>query len=613
MVIDRGGFSVYTCKRMNNQRRMFLKGACAAIATAVVALGIYSLHISSYQIEPRDNQPVFHARAGQGWSRQHPPAQPPPTGLSAIGSIGSSQALYVDASQGAGLRYRWQVEGPHPLDILQTIGNGCAFLDYNNDGNLDILLVGNRIALYEGNGHGHFKDATQEAGLGNLKGQFLGVAVGDYDSDGFDDLYISGYKTGVLLHNENGHRFTDGSKASGVPQQPWGTSCTWFEAQGNGKLDLYVGNYVMFDPRSSIRLCPDREHMSACTPLEYKELHGRLYINKGRGVFRDESDRWHSDGAGKCLGVAAADYDMSGHQSLYLANDEMPGNLLKNSGSAFRDVGRESGTAFDGHVKIHGGMGLDWGDYDHDGLLDLLVAAFYTEPKCVFHNDGNGLFEDFSDKLTLTQSTYPFVAFGCKWLDYDNDGWLDLMIANGHVQDNISEIDKTASYEEPTQLFRNDRARLFVDMSQRAGPALKEKIIGRGLAIGDYDNDGRMDALVVNSNGSPLLLHNESSHVGNFLTFTLKGTKSNSDGYGAVVTVKYSGTHQILLCHADGSYLSSSDKRVHVGLGSAKSASLVEVRWPSGHIDTYHNVEGNRFYTIGEGALTLTQSEHRAQ
>jgi len=521
---------------------------------------------------------------------------------------GSAPADFVDVTAHAGIDYRWTIDGPRPLDILQTIGNGCAFLDYDNDGNLDILLVGPKLALYKGDGHGKFTDVTHQTGLDTLTGHFLGCAIGDYDNDGYDDLYISGYRTGLLLHNEAGKRFTDLTRAAGLKAQPWGTSCAWADVDGDGRLDLFVGNYAEFDPKKHHRLCDDGDKVLACGPLAFRSLFGVLYGNVGGGKFQDVSTLWHSAGWGKSLGAAFADYNHSGRPSLYLANDECMGSLLQNQGSTFREEGPASGTAFDGEGHTHGGMGVDWGDWDNDGKLDLFVATYQSEAKCLYQNGGGGLFQEVSHSVNLAKRALPYVAFGAKWLDYDNDGWLDLMIANGHVEDNIHDVDPAATYRQPTQLFWNAHGKTFADMSERAGEALPRPIVGRGLATGDFDNDGRVDALVVDSAGTPLLLRNESPKTGHWLSFSLTGVHSNRDAYGAQITVTANGSTQTRVCHTDGSYLSASDRRVHVGIGQAKSAQKVSILWPDGHQNSFVGVPADQEYAVREGSGKL---EHR--
>ena len=536
------------------------------------------------------------------WATIHVPPPAAPTGTAALGSPSSVKSLLVDVAARAGLHYQWTIPGPRPLDILQTIGNGCAFLDYNNDGNLDVLLIGPKLALYKGDGHGHFTDVTHETCLDKLTGHFLGCAVGDYDNDGYDDVYVSGYRTGLLLHNEHGRGFKDVTRAAGLAAQPWGSSAAFGDIDNDGRLDLYVGDYAQFDPKVSHRTCLDHGVSTGCGPSSYPAEHGVLYHNDGQGRFHDATRDWglqRSDG--KTLGAAFADYDASGRPSLYLANDETPGDLYHNQGRKFEEVGRPSGTAYDGRFRTHAGMGIDWSDYDNDSRPDLFSDAFLGEPKSVFHNEGHGLFQDRSTSLLLASATLPYVAFGAKWLDFDNDGWDDLIIANGHVFDNIARAEKTASYREPTQLFRNDRGRLFQNLSSSAGPALLRPIVGRGLAVGDFDNDGRVDVLVVDAEGTPLLLHNESVPVGHWLSLKLVGTRSNRDGIGASVTVVAGGLTQTRTCHTDGSFLSASDVRVHVGLGQATSVPTLTVSWPSGQRDVFHHVQADQSLRLVEG------------
>jgi hypothetical protein len=511
----------------------------------------------------------------------------------------------VDVTREAGLNYRWQIPGKRPLNILQTIGNGCAFLDYDNDGNLDILLVGDKLALYRGDGKGHFTDVTAAMGLDRLTGHFLGCAVGDYDNDGFDDLYLSAYRGGVLLHNEAGRRFQDVTRSAGIAPQPWGTSCAFVDIDGDGKLDLYICNYVQFGPQTQPQLCEYSGRMSACGPRFYTPERGVLYHNEGQGKFRDVTGLWGGQAVtGKGLGVAAADFDDSGHPSLAIANDEMPGDLMANLGRKLQNIGVKSGTAYDSSGNVHGGMGLDWGDYDNDGRLDLVVATFQHEAKNLYHNDGGGMFTESSSNVGMAEKTIPNVAFGVKFLDYDNDGFLDLAFANGHVQDNIASIDKTTTYRQPIQLLHNRNGVDFEEVSSLAGEPFRRSIVGRGLAIGDYDNDGRMDLLVVDSEGAPLLLHNQTRTSNHWLLCRLVGRQSNRDAIGATVTAEAEGKKLLRRCATDGSYLSASDRRVHFGLGKATSATLT-VRWPDGSKSIYSQVPADRVVTLQQGESAI--------
>ncbi|HEX5323696.1 MAG TPA: CRTAC1 family protein [Capsulimonadaceae bacterium] len=518
-------------------------------------------------------------------------------------SSGGSVSPFVDIASQAGLNYRWAIDGKRPINILQSIGNGCAFLDYNNDGNLDILFVGDKLALYKGDGHGHFTDVTQEMGLSKLHGHYLGCAVGDYDNDGYDDIYISGYGAALLLHNQGGNGFKDVTAQSGLKPQPWGSSCAWVDIDGDGKLDLYVGNYVRFGPDTKPQLCDQEGVQTACGPRQYQGIKGVLYHNLGSGKFEDVTQKWHADHTpGYTLGVAAADYNGSGRQSLALANDENPGDLLTNQGKVFQDEGEASGTALDAAGEVHGGMGIDWGDYDNDGQLDLFVATFQHQAKCLYHNEG-AYFTEKSSAMGLGGAVN-LVTFGCKWIDYDNTGWLDLILANGHVQDNIQAIDKSESYREPIALYRNQMGRSFQNVGSRLDPKVTRPIVGRGLAVGDFDNDGRMDVLVVDCEGAPLLLHNQSPNPGHWLELNLIGTRSNRDGLGAIVTATAGGLKQVRPCQTDGSYMSASDKRVHIGLGTAATADI-SIRWPSGQVDQYTSVNADHIITAREGSKQL--------
>ncbi len=517
--------------------------------------------------------------------------------------VGASAAppgpRFRDVAKEAGVVYRWTAPEKRPLNILQTIGNGAAFLDWNSDGNLDLLLVGPRPALFQGDGRGRFTDATAPAGLDRVRGHLLGCATGDFDNDDDTDVYLSAYRGGLLLRSDGASGFTDVTRAVGLGAQPWGSACAFGDVDGDGRLDLYVGNYVVFGPETKPQLCDFSGVLGSCGPRFYRPERGVLYRNEG-GRFREVTQAWGAGRvSGKALGAAFADFDQSGRLSLAIANDEVPGDLLLNQGGRFRNIGPDSGTAFDNDGNVHGGMGLDWGDFDNDGRLDLAVATFTFEPKNVYRNEGGHQFTDVSTPLGITEHTTRYIAFGMKWLDADNDGWLDLALANGNVQDNIAQIDRTLSYRQPTQLFRNLQGTAFENWSDRAGADLRRPIVGRGLAVGDYDNDGRLDMIVVDSEGEPRLLRNETTPAGHWLSCRLVGTKSNRDGLGALITAEAGGRRLLRHCATDGSYFSASDRRVHFGLGSAARAT-VTVRWPSGRTDIHRDLAVDRVVTLRE-------------
>jgi len=492
-----------------------------------------------------------------------------------------------------------------PRNIEQIMGHGCAFLDYNNDGNLDILLVGKQMALYAGDGHGHFQDVTHQAGLDALHGDFRGCAVGDYDGDGFDDIFLTGFHTAALLHNDHGKRFVDVTAKSGIDTRGWSTSAAWAELDNNGRLDLCVANYCQFSDsldHMSTQLCPFDGIMSACRPNTYGPEYARLYRNNGDGTFTDVTRLWGMDRAdGYALGVAFADVDGSGRRSLFVADDQAASDLFLNRGRAFTEIGRRAGVSYQEEGHGYAGMGVDWGDYDNDGRLDVFVTDYWNEKKRLLHNDGDCVFTNQFDQLHCDIGGYPRLAFGVKWLDYDNDGWLDFVYCNGHTNDNVQQMNAAMPWKQPTLLYRNNEGKSFSNVSAGlVGDALSS-ILGRGLAVGDFDNDGRVDILVVDDTGKPLLLHNETPGVGHWLEIKLIGTRSNRDGYGADIRATAGDLHLLRECHSDGSYESSSDSRLHVGLGPNTVVSDLSVTWPSGRVDRFSNVQADRVITIKEG------------
>jgi hypothetical protein len=522
-----------------------------------------------------------------------------------------SSVRFAEVTTDAGVHAPTVDLGNTPYNILQTIGKGGAFLDFDQDGHLDILLIGPTLTLLRGDGAGKFTDVTAPAGLRPFKGHFLGCAVGDIDSDGYPDIYISGYRTGVLLHNEQGRMFRDRTVASGIQPQPWGTSAAFAETvPGSGRLDLYICNYVAFGPDTE-QLCLEKGRMTSCGPKRYRPLKGVLYRNGGNGRFSDVTSAVGASAvSGKALGIAFAAFDETGAISAALANDEMPGDLLQNDGKGrFRNVADAAGVVGDRDGNLHAGMGIDWGDFDNDGRLDLFVTTFQGEVKCLYRNEGQSTFTEVAGTTGIAQTSQPFLTFGTRFFDADNDGWLDLMLANGHVQDNIDQIYPGSQYPQSLQFLYNtgqpSQSPRFEDRTADAGQALQTPRVGRGLATGDYDNDGRIDVLVTDVTGQPILLHNESTGAGNrprhWLGIKLIGKRSNRDGYGATVTVSVGGRTLVRHCHADGSYLSSSDPRLHFGLGDATAADTVTVRWPSGATQTVSRPAVDCYITITEG------------
>lgn len=527
----------------------------------------------------------------------------PSTTTPAKNSASPPRVLFREVGKEAGLNYRWTIPGKRPLNILQTIGNGCAFLDWDGDGNLDILLVGPKLGLFRGDGQGKFTEVTTEAGLAALKGHFLGCAVGDFDNDGDSDVYISGWRCGVLLQNDN-HVFRDVTQAYGLEPQPWGSSCGFADLDEDGWLDLYITNYVTFGPEVEPQLCTFNGIVTGCGPTNYDPVKNVLYRNEQGQHFRDVTQAWHIGGKGRGLGVAFTDFNRSTHLSFVVANDLLPTDLMVNQGKGkFKNRGEEAGISFDEGGEAYAGMGIDWGDYNNDSRPDLYISNFRSETKCLYRNRDYTVFELDSERAGVAAATRPLVGWGCKFFDADNDGWLDLILANGHVQDNIDRFEKT-TYRQPTQFFHNQGGLqpVFKEETKTCGLGGLPKIVGRGLAVGDYDNDGRVDALVVDSEGRPLLLHNETQTEENgWVGFHLIGSSANNkDAYGAKIRIVTGGQKRFGQCHPGGSYLSSSDPRLHFGL-TGTSLEGVTIWWPDGSSQSWTDIAPGRYYTVHQG------------
>lgn len=532
------------------------------------------------------------------------------------GSVVSGWRL-KDIYPASGINFAFSIAGSRPLTILQSIGNGAAFFDYNRDGNLDILLVGGPSPrLYCGNGKGHFTDVTVACGLQiplpkTPGAAWHGCAIGDIDNDGFPDIYLSGYRTAALLHNCGGKRFVDITREAGLPMEPWGTSCAFVDLDGDGFLDLVVGNYARFspDPTRYQQYC-NLGVKTGCGPLTYQPELPSLYRNRDGRHFQNISvSSGFRKSAGKCLGVAIADYDADGRPDILLANDMTYGNLYHNLGHGLlRECGEAAGVANGLTGLPHGGMGVDWGDYDNDGRLDAVVTTFENEPTSLYRNNGEGTFTDMTNRAQLGAPSSAWVGFGVKWIDIDNDGWLDLITANGHVYDNADQLRLgrgSGQYRQPVQVFRNlgGTPVTFTEVSALCGPDLAgRRLVGRGLAIGDFDNDGRTDVLIVDAEGPPMLIHNETQPSGNWIGFRLIGGKRmNRDAYGAQLVVTSGRRHWTRQCQTCGSYLSASDPRVHFGLGNVSGPVALAVRWPNGKQESWNEVPTGRYLTLRPG------------
>ncbi len=482
------------------------------------------------------------------------------------------------------------------LNILETLGLGAALCDFDDDGNLDLVLLGeNRVALYRGDGRFHFQDVTENSGL-QQRGHWHGAATGDFDGDGRIDLYTSGYGCSALYRNLGAMRFQDVTAEAGVGVRPasdkqspeWRTSAAFVDVDHDGRLDLYVLRYVTFGPHTP-QLCTRGEVMIACDPQTYDPQRGTLYHNVDGKKFADETAlRGMAEASGNALGVACADYDNDGWTDIAVANDERPGDLFRNRGNGhFEQKGPESGTAFDAYGFVHAGMGIDWGDYDRDGRIDLFITTYENEVKNLYRNLGIGIFADMSLRTGISKPLHPWISWGIRFLDYDNDGWLDLMVTSGHVQDQAKKVKPQTDYPQPLVLFHNEKGQTFKDVSAQAGPSFQKPMVGRALCTGDIDNDGGVDVVVANAEGQPLLLRNVTPKRGHWLAVRLQATGSNRHGMGSRITLETNQGKSIRDVHTSGSVFCANDARAHFGLGREEKVQGIVVRWHDGMTERF--------------------------
>jgi hypothetical protein len=542
------------------------------VLVSVLFVALAALASCGKQRPPGAGSPSESSRASHS-------AGPPP---------GSIKLARVDAA--AGIDFRLGHGGKSPLNILETAGGGCAFLDYDGDGWPDILLVGpHNIGLYRNRGNGTFANVTAKSGL-NPRPYWMGCAVGDYDGDGRPDIFLTGYRCFALLHNEGG-KFRDVTRESGITGLDWSLSAAFADFNADGRLDLFVSQYVAFDS-SKPQLCAVGDIQSACGPEVYQPLSGRMYLNVDGRRFKPIA--WKD--SGKTWGALASDLLDTGRPALYLANDMVPADLWTLEGGKWTNRGPATGTAFDAQGNIQGGMGVDSADYDNDGRLDLLVTTYFAQQNALYHNDGHGAFTVTSSTSGLGPPTMPYVAFGTSFVDLDNDGWPDVVIANGHVRDNMHSLDASQQYAQPAQAFRNMGGR-FTDVTRASGMESVGPLVGRGLAVGDYNRDGRPDILICNLEGQAALLQNRSS-AGHWIDVRLRGPGGNRDGIGARLRVTAGTRTQVLEIRTCGSVMSAREPVAHVGLGDHAGPVTVDVAWPDRKKQTVHVSQVDRQVTV---------------
>lgn len=528
----------------------------------------------------------------------------PPVSAAEVGAP-LSALRFVDVAPQLGITYRWKIEH-RPLRINEANLAGCAFLDYDNDGWQDILLVGPKgLALYR-NDHGRkFIDVTGDAGLSTIRGYWMGCAVGDVDGDGFLDVLITGYKCTAFLRNAGGKRFVDATRAAGFQpvHNQWQLSAGFMDLDGSGALSAVITNYVDFGPRDKQYCEPVPGVISGCSPQGYRPEYPQLYRNDVAGHFRDiTAESGLRPLHGNAMTLAFADTCGTGRMDLYIGNDGKKAELFRNRGGfRFHNTGQESGVA-DWMNHPIAAMGADWGDYNRDGRPDLAVSAFSDEAYSICRNEGNGAFAYASEETGIAGPTFRALAFGTKWIDIDNDGWVDLAFANGHVYDNAEAINAAYSFRQPLMIFHNipsSAGREFEDVAPQMPGIADRAIVGRGLASGDFDNDGKLDLLVADLDGAPLLLHNESTVNNHWVTFDLRSSGPNRFAYGAHIRCRAGKEQWDADVSPASSFLSSSDPRVHFGLGPAVTMiDELRVRWSDGSVDTWRDLPSDRIHTI---------------
>lgn len=535
----------------------------------------------------------------------------------AIPPASPTHVTYSDATKQANITFQQESTQTEDKYYLETVGTGVAWLDYDQDGLMDIFFVQSaatdifkpkrplRCALYRNNGDGTFTDVTDKTGVGGggIYGQ--GVAVGDFDNDGYPDLYITGYGRAILYRNNGNGTFADVTSRANVSDAgQWSTSAGWFDYDKDGWLDLVVTNYIEWSPNNNI-WCGEHKpgYRSYCHPGDYKGQKTRLYRNNHDGTFSDVSE---ASGVGKPeakgMGVVLADFNNDGWTDIAIANDSWPNFLFLNKhDGTFEDVSLASGVAAseDGHYEA--GMGIDAADVDGDGWQDIYITHLDHELNRLYHNNHDGTFDDDTFRSGIGDNAKGLSGVAMKFLDYDNDGKDDIVQLNGAMLDNIQLYHPDVSYSEPLLMFRNVGKGQFKKVSDSLGAAFMHPIVGRGLATGDFDNDGDIDIVTNNRGDIPSLLRNDGGNVNHWLTVLLIGTKSNRDGVGASLKLKYGGVSQVEQAKGGMGYLSASDPRIHFGLGNRSHVGELEITWPSGQIDHIANVAVDQLIAIKEG------------
>ena len=522
--------------------------------------------------------------------------------IAAFAAEPPSNVTFTDVTAASGIRFTHNAGKAGKKFLPETLGSGGAFFDADGDGWLEIFLVNSKDwtprgrrslpALYRNNQDGTFKDITAGSGLeAELYG--MGVAIGDYDNDGRQDLYLTALGGDRLYHNEGGGKFRDVTKQVGIANANFGTSAAWLDYDRDGKLDLFVANYVQWSPKDDLWCSLDGSTKSYCTPESYKGTASRLFSSLG---------------GGKALGIAVFDYNSDGWPDLFVANDTQPNKLYRNNkNGTFTDQGLVAGVAFGEDGVARGAMGVDAADYDRSGKPSLVVGNFSNQMLGLYHNEGTELFVDEAPMSTVGRASLLSLAFGTFFFDYDLDGYPDIFVANGHIEEEISRVQPKVQYAQPPLVFHNAGKGKFNDVSTSLGPAFQKPMVARGAAYGDYDRDGDLDVLVTSNAGPAFLFRNDGGNRNNWLSVRTVGVGANRDGIGAVVRVESASGKQWNLVRSGSSYCSESDHALTFGLGPDKMVHSLEIEWPGGAKQKLTNVPVNQGIVIEQGKGIVSQ------
>jgi hypothetical protein len=523
-----------------------------------------------------------------------------------------SGVTFTDVTKTAGITFVHNSGRDGRKLLPETLGSGCAFFDADGDGWPDILLVNGRdwrprgrrtvSALYHNNHDGTFSDVTAGSGL-DVELYGMGVAIGDFDNDGRDDVYITALGGDHLFRNLGGGRFRDVTASSGIANAAFGTSAAWLDYDRDGRLDLFVANYVQWSANADLWCSIDGATKSYCTPESYKGMAPKLYHNLGGGRFEDVSRRAGiADPGSKALGVAVLDYNGDGWPDVFVANDTEPNKLYRNKGDGtFVEEGVAAGVAYGEDGVARGAMGVDWADYDRSGRPHLLTGNFSNQMLGLYHNEGHGLFVDEAPRSTVGRASLLSLTFGAFFFDYDLDGRPDILAVNGHIDEEIGRIQPKVRYAEPPLLFHNAGSGRFDDASGVVGADFSRPAVARGAAYADYDHDGDLDLLVTSNHGAARLLRNDGGNRNHWIAIRTRGVRSNRDGIGAVVRIESASGRQWNIVRSGSSYLSQSDLTLTFGLGADTTIGSLTIEWPAGTTDRVANVPIDRIITVEEG------------